>query len=136
MNFICVSGFVKNTKHSDQTGATKFSLAVSKGKDKNGNSKGNLYISVKVFDGSNVQDGDRVQVCGKLDSFEYKEKTYYEILANSYDIGVLESWDQRQSRPASEKTYTEIAAERPRRNNPYNDGQRGPEAFEDDDIPF
>ena len=134
MNQVTLSGFVKNRKDSPNTGATVFSLAVSKGKDKNGNGKGTLYMRVKVFDGANVMDGDRVIVSGKLDSFEYKEKTYYEVLAN--DIGIIESFEQRQSRPASEKTYTEIAAERPRRNNPYNDGQRGPEAFEDDDIPF
>lgn len=136
MNSISLSGFVKNVKHSEKTGATAFTLAVAKGKDKSGSNKGYLYIRVKVFDGLNLTDGDRITVFGKLDSFEWNEKTCYEVLTNSYDIGVIESSEQRQNRPAREKTYAETAAERPRRSNPsYNDGMNGPEDF-DEDIEF
>ena len=135
MNTITLSGFVKNKKDSEKTGASVFNLAVSKGTDRNGESKGYFYMRVKVFNGCNVLDGDRVIVTGKLDSFEYNEKTYYEVLSNPYDVGIIESFNQRQERPLSEKSYSEVAMENPRRNNPYNDGRKGPEAFKDD-IPF
>lgn len=137
MNFVALSGYVKNIKRSQQSGNTVFQLAVSKGKDKNGEAKGNSYIRVKVFGGTNLSDGDRISITGKLDQFEYNEKTYYEVVANVFDIGMIESLVDRQNKPASEKSWSEVAAERtPRRSSPYNDGLNGPEVFEDDDIPF
>lgn len=159
MNTVTISGYVKNVRYGN-TGNTAFQLAVSRGKDRNGESKGTMYWRVKVFGTVDFLEGDRVIVHGSLDKFEYNEKMYEEILCNAHDIALIERFTQKsQSSQAPQRQQTQRGgsyrsnnnqyrssqqapaqqapqAPQETRNNPYNDGMNGPEAFESDDIPF
>ena len=132
MNTVTLSGYVNKPKKMN--GYTVFNLSVSRGKD-----KGNIYMRIKVFGDIELDEGHRVVVTGKLDSFVYNDKTYYEIIANSYEIGLIHDFSQQvrdryQDQP-QEPSQRQVQRT-PQRQNPYNDGMSGPEDFADDDIPF
>ena len=88
MNFVALSGYVKNIKRSQQSGNTVFQLAVSKGKDKNGEAViETSWHNVVAREGRNLRDldkickGSKVYVQGRLRYQKYTGSDGVERLA-------------------------------------------------------
>lgn len=97
-NFVHIAGNISQEGKQGNK-CVLFNVAVNKGKTKNGEDKGTMFVTVRVFGDANPDDyrkGLRVSVTGELDIYKYNEKNYTEIKTMPFDIVVQGSQNRNR----------------------------------------
>lgn len=135
MNLVLISGRLTRDPEVRYTTGTQmavavFTLAIDRGKDKNGDDRGADFIPIKVF-GKQAENcerylakGCRVAVQGKIQTGSYEDKNGQKVFTTDVIAQRVEFIDFKEKTPQNEKQGA------------WNDTPQGYSSLSEDDIPF
>ena len=135
MNLVLISGRLTKDPEVRYTTGTQmavavFTLAIDRGKDKNGDDRGADFIPIKVF-GKQAENcerylakGCRVAVQGKIQTGSYEDKNGQKIFTTDVIAQRVEFIDFKEKTPQNANQSA------------WNDNLPGYSSLSEDDIPF
>ena len=135
MNLVLISGRLTKDPEVRYTTGTQmavavFTLAIDRGKDKNGDDRGADFIPITVF-GKQAENcerylakGCRVAVQGKIQTGSYEDKNGQKVFTTDVIAQRVEFIDFKGKTPQNEKQGA------------WNDTPQGYSSLSEDDIPF
>lgn len=135
MNLVLISGRLTKDPEVRYTTGTQmavavFTLAIDRGKDKNGDDRGADFIPIKVF-GKQAENcerylakGCRVAVQGKIQTGSYEDKNGQKVFTTDVIAQRVEFIDFKEKTPQNANQSA------------WNDNQPGYSSLSEDDIPF
>lgn len=135
MNLVLISGRLTKDPEVRYTTGTQmavavFTLAIDRGKDKNGDDRGADFIPIKVF-GKQAENcerylakGCRVAVQGKIQTGSYEDKNGHKVFTTDVIAQRVEFIDFKEKNPQNANQSA------------WNDNPPGYSSLSEDDIPF